>query len=153
MRIFSKKIILISTLFLLFSAALFMYLFNRDNYLLNKTVRLVSSRLIQFERLSYVRKEEYRFEFHEDNYFILNFNNRKKMWEIFAHHKYPHDIIPSIEDLEIVLSRGRIDHFKIKGKKINLKSYLILNFHRPKTPAKKKGIIFYKDGNRRVLGL
>jgi hypothetical protein len=126
--------------------------FDRTNYFLNKTIRLVSLRLIQFERLSLVRKEDYKIKFYEDHYDISFFNNRTKTWRLFASHEYPHDITPSIKDLEIVLTNGRISHFKIEGKEKKLKSFLILDFYVLKKP-KAKGIIFYKDGNWRALGL
>lgn len=153
MKIISEKKILILILSLIFIIVVFLFLFNRNNYFLNKTVRLISLRFTQFERLSFIRREDYRIEFHKNNYLIFSFNNRTKIWEEFAKHNYPLDIISSIEECEFVLSRGKISSIKINGKKINLKSYLILNFYRPKTPSKTKGIIFYKDGNWRVLGL
>ncbi|MDH5386423.1 MAG: hypothetical protein OEY18_17115, partial [Candidatus Aminicenantes bacterium] len=59
----SSKIIIISSLILLLVAVLFLFFFDRTNYFLNKTVRLVSLRLIQFERLSFIRKEDYKFKF------------------------------------------------------------------------------------------
>ena len=148
-----KKIIIISSLFLLIFSMLLLFCFDRTDYFLNKTIRLVSLRLIQFERLSLVRKEDYKFNFHEDHYDISFFNNRTETWSLFASHRYPHDITPSIKDLKIVLTNGRISHFEIDGKEKKLKSFLILNFYGLKMPSKGKGIIFYKDGNWRAFGL
>ncbi len=152
MSVLQKKILLISSLFLLVFSVLLLFHFDRTNYFLNKTIRLVSLRLIQFERLSFIRKEDYKFNFYNDHYDISFFNNRTKTWHLFASHPYSRNITPSIKDLEIVLTRGRINHFNIEGKDINLKSYLILNFYLTKMPSKEKGIIFYKDGNWRVFG-
>lgn len=152
MRALQKKIIIISSLFLLVFSVLFLFRFDITNYFLNKTIRLVSLRLIQFERLSFIRNEDYKFKFYNDHYDISFFNNRTQKWILFASHQYPSHIMPSIKDLEIFLTRGRINHFNIEGKEINLKSYLILNFYLTKMPSKEKGIIFYKDGNWRVFG-
>ncbi|KPJ69592.1 hypothetical protein AMJ44_03275 [candidate division WOR-1 bacterium DG_54_3] len=148
-----KKIIIVSSVFLLISSVLLLSCFNRTNYFLNKTIRLVSLRLIQFERLSIVRKEDYKFNFYEDHYDISFFNNRTKNWRLFASHTYPNDITPSIGDLEIILKNGRISHFEIEGEEKKLKSFLILNFFAHKISSKSKGIIFYKDGNWRAFGL
>lgn len=152
MRFLSRKTAFISGLVLLFFLILFLFLANRNNYLLNKAVRLVSLRLSQFEKISLLRRQDCKFEFKQDCYLVSFFSHQKKAWEIFARHRYPNDIIPSPEGLEIFLVRGRITSFKLKGKHIDLKSYLILNFHHPKMPAKKKGIIFYREGEWRVLG-
>ena len=152
MRALQKKTIIISSLFLLVFSILFLFRFDKTNYFLNKSIRFVSLRLIQFEHLSFIRKEDYKFHFYNDRYDISFFNNRTKRWHLFASHTYSHNITPSIKDLEIVLTRGRINHFNIEGKDINLKSYMILNFYLTKMPSKEKGIIFYKDGNWRVFG-
>jgi len=149
----SSKIIIISSLILLLVAVLFLFFFDRTNYFLNKTVRLVSLRLIQFERLSFIRKEDYKFKFSVDHYDIFSFSHRTNTWHLFACHRYPDNITPSIKDFEFVLTRGNINHFRIHGKEIDLKSYLILNFYPSQETEKGKGVIFYKDGNWRALGL
>lgn len=147
------KIIIILSLILLVLAVLFLFFFDRTNYFLNKTVRLVSLRLTQFERLSLIRKEDYKFKFAIDHYDIFSFHRRTNTWHLFARHRYPDNITPSIKDFEFVLTQGHVDHFRIQGKEIDLRSYLILNFNPSQETENGKGMIFYKDGNWRVLGL
>lgn len=152
MRSKQKKFFIISSLFLVVLSALLLLRFDRTNYILNKGIRFISLRLIQFEHLSFVRREDYKFRFLNDHYDISFFNNQTKRWHLFASHPYSHNITPAIKDLEIVLKRGRINRFFIEGQEKNVKSYLILNFYLSKKPSKDRGIIFYKDGNWKVIG-
>jgi hypothetical protein len=152
MRSKRKKTLILSCLPLIVLMVLFLFRFDRTSYILNKGIRYVSLRLIQFEHLSFVRREDYKFNFFSDHYDISFFNNRTKRWHSFASHPYSHNITPSIKDLEIVLTRGRINRFLIEGQETDVKSYLILNFHPTNKPSKDRGIIFYTDGNWRVFG-
>ena len=147
-----KKTTIISSLFFIVLLVLLLFRFDSTNYILNKGIRFVSLRLIQFEHLSLVRGEDYKFHFFMDHYDISFFNTQTKRWHLFASHTYSHNITPSIKNLEIVLKRGRINHFLIEGQETNVKSYLILNFYQAEKPSKEMGLIFYKDGNWRVFG-
>jgi hypothetical protein len=123
----------------------------RDDYFLNKCVRLVTTRMIQFERLSQIRKEDYLFEFNHDHYLILNFNPKKQAWEAFARHSYPGGLVASPQDFEIRFTQGGISSIKHKDKDIELRQYMVLNFFHPKNQDKKRGIVFYKDKSWRPL--
>ena len=152
MRSTKKKFFIISSLFLVVLSAFLLLRFDKTNYILNKGIRFVSLRLIQFEHLSFVRREDYKFHFLNDHYDVSFFNNRTKRWHLFASHSYSHNIKPAITDLEIVLTRGKISRFFIEGQEEIVKSYLILNFYLTENPSKDRGIIFYKNGNWRVFG-
>ena len=123
----------------------------REDYFLNKCVRLVTTRMIQFERLSRIRREEYKFEFSEDHYLISHFSAKKQTWEPFARHAYPGGLAASPAYFEIHFTRGEIGRIKHQGQEVKLNQYLVLNFFHPKNLDKKKGIIFYADRSWRPL--
>ena len=146
----SKKIV-ISLSIILFLGLILGLWQRRDDYFLNKCVRLITTRMIQFERLSQIRKEKYRFEFSADHYLISHFNPNSQAWEPFANHYYPGGLTATPTDVEIQFIQGKIGLIKHQGKETSLKSYMILNFFHPKNKDKTRGIIFLKDRSWRPL--
>lgn len=123
----------------------------RDDYFLNKCVRLVTTRMIQFERLSRIRREEYKFEFNQDHYLILHLSPNKQAWETFTRHKYPGGLSATLQNFEIHFAQGEISSIRHQDQEVKLGQYLVLSFFHPKHQDKKKGIIFHADRSWRPL--
>lgn len=136
---------------LLFAAVVLWFLLLRESYFLNRAVRQVSLRLSQFGRLSFIRNENYRFQFHRDGYIISVLPADTGHWEVFVRHKYPDRIKASLEDLEVVLEKEEIVSFILGGRKITSKPFIILHFFPKGKESIKRGMIFYQKGYWRVL--
>ena len=144
-----KTILLYSFIFLLcVSAALLVS--RREAYFLNKTVRLVSFRISQFEWLSYIRSEDYKIHFYPDRYII--YSSIENGWEVFTVHRYPGNMICTADGFYVILHRGRVVGRKIGNKIIRDNANAVIQFHPKDKVERRKGIIFQKKGKWRVLG-
>lgn len=127
------------------------FLVRREEYLLNRAVRLLCERIIQFEHLSMVRRETYKFTVHPRGYEVLLFQKDKGGWIVFDRHTYPSNIVSSAENLEIFLAGGGMEKCLVDGKALEENSFTILYFFHRKDPEKRKSMIFYERGGWRVL--
>jgi len=110
----------------------------------------VSFRISQFEWLSFVRPEDYKIHFRLDSYII--YSSCENGWEIFAVHQYPGNMICTAVGFDIILHRGRVVERKIGNKIIKNNTNAVIQFHPRNKLDRRKGIIFQKKGNWRVLG-
>ncbi len=121
-----------------------------ENYLLNKTVREISLRLVQIQRLSRTRQTDYKVVFCRDHYFIDYFDKDEESWKRHIISKYQDGVLSELDRFELTFSKGRSKDFRLKEQEGKIFKYVIINFYRPKSP-KKRAFIFYKDGDWKVL--
>ncbi len=146
-----KSIILtLSSILLVIAVAAVLFSARREAYFLNKTVRLVSFRVSQFEWLSFVQQKDYKILFHPDRY-VISFLERGE-WNKFAVHRYPGHMVCTADRFELFLHRGSVAGKKIGNKVIEDKANAVIQFHPKNKPDRRKGIIFQKKGKWHVLG-
>lgn len=121
-----------------------------ENYLLNKTVRQISLRLVQIRRLSRTRQIDYKIVFCREHYFIDYFDKDEESWERYIKSKYHNGVLSELDGVELIFSKGRFKDYRLKEQEGTIFKYVIINFYRPKSP-KKKAIIFYRTGDWKVL--
>lgn len=137
----------------LFSMFMVIFFFlSKDRYFLNRTVRNVDLRLLQFQKLSDKRNESFKFHFSSGSLLISNFHRDKEEWNVYLEYTFPGGITSELENFEVVFHDGELTSLTLgHGEKI-LQSYIILYFYPKERPGPKKGIIFYeKIGDWRVL--
>jgi hypothetical protein len=127
-----------------------MIAFFGENYLLNKTVRQISLRLVQIQRLSRTRQIDYKVVFCREHYFIDHFDKDEESWERYTKSKYHNGVLSELDGVELIFSKGRLKDYRLKEQDGKIFKYVIINFYRPKSP-KKKAIIFYRTGDWKVL--
>jgi len=137
----------------LFSVFVVVFFFlSRERFFLNRVVRNVDLRLLQFLKLSDKRNESFKFHFSSGSLTISNFHRDKEVWNVYLEYAFPGDIISELENFEVIFHDGELTSLTLgHGKKI-LQPYVILFFYPKERMAPKKGIIFYeKVGDWRVL--
>ncbi|MBN1274092.1 MAG: hypothetical protein JXB26_17650 [Candidatus Aminicenantes bacterium] len=150
MHISKRLLPVISTVLLILILAT-LFVFRKERYILNRAVRLFCERLIQFEHLSMVRQEKYRFDIQSGYYNIYLFEKEKGQWKIFDRFDLPSSVVFAASDLKILLSGGGVESCLVDGTALEPDSYVILTFRHQKKPGKRKSVIFYEKGNWRVL--
>lgn len=130
---------------------LFFFL-SKDRFFLNRTVRNVDLRLLQFQKLSAKRKEGFKFHFSSNSLLISNFHKDKEEWIPYLEYAFPGDITCDLENFEVIFIDGELTSLALgQGEKI-LQPYVILYFYPNERANPRKGIIFYeKAGDWRVL--
>lgn len=135
--------------FCLLFMATWLVVFNAD-YRLNRVVRLVSMRISQFERLSFIRNEPYRIVFSTKEYSVWNLT-REGDWVLFVKHTLPADIQTNAESLELYVSGGGVSSIRVNDKQKAKLSVMSLEFSLVDRKSKKRGLIFSGKGKWRVL--
>ena len=137
----------------LFSMFVVVFFFlSKDRYFLNRTVRNVDLRLLQFQKLSDKRNESFKFHFTTDVLTISNFHRDKEEWNVYLEYTFPGNIASELENFEVIFHDGELTRLTLGGGEKILQPYVILYFFPKERVAPKKGIIFYeKVGDWRVL--
>jgi hypothetical protein len=121
-----------------------------NNYPLNKTIREISLRLIQIQRLSRTRQIDYKVVFCKEHYIIDSFDKKEEKWKIYNTSKYRNGVLSEWDGLELIFSNGRLRDYRLIDQEEEILRYVIIHFYRPKS-TQKKAIIFYRKGNWKVL--
>jgi len=127
------------------------FIFLSNNYLLNRTVREISMRLVQIEILSSKTAVDYKVSFYKDHYEVKVYNNINDLWEIYTRDFYPKGIITDSLPVEFYFSRGRFREYQFKDRNRKTPKSMILYFSY-KGSEKKRALIFFKDNDWKVLG-
>lgn len=146
----SKKIRLATAFFVVIICVVLVFL-NRQNYQLNRTVRDISSRLDQITVFSRTRAVEYRVIFYKDFYVINVFDQATGQFTKFQECAYRTGVISESIGVELIFAGGRYQGYSLEKKRKKAPRYMVLNFHLTDS-GKRKGIIFYRGGDWRVLG-
>ena len=120
------------------------------NYPLNKTIREISLRLVQIQRLSRTRGIDYRVVFCKDHYIIDSFDKKEESWKRYHTSTYRNGVLSEWDGLELIFSKGRLKDYRLKDQEEKALKYVIINFYRPHS-RNKKGIIFYRKGDWKAL--
>ena len=126
------------------------YLLRLQEYRLNRTVRNVALRLVQVETLSRTTRADYRLVFWNNTCRVDVFDLSSNRWQPHADTSYSRGVLSRPLGLEVVFSQGRFKEYRQGEGKGKSPKYLIIEFYVAGT-EKKRGIIFYQDGNWRVL--
>ncbi len=121
------------------------------DYRLNRTVRNVALRLVQMETLSRTTRVDYRMVFWNNRCEVEYYDRDSNRWHPHAASAYHRGVVSDPAGLQIVFSGGRFKEYTLPGGRGRTPPYLILEFRIPGTP-KKRGVIFYSDGDWRILG-
>jgi hypothetical protein len=129
-----------------------LYLLRRKDYELNRTVRLISWRILQHEQLSRHRRDNYRFLFSEDHYTISSrVSGSLEDWREIASHLYGNSLRPSHPGLIIEIEKGAIASIGQEGWPGPPVLPLVLEFSRLQMPGgRRKGILFRQEGGWRL---
>lgn len=128
----------------------FLVLFLRKDYVLNRQIREIALKFVQLEVLSRTRGVDFKAIFLEDHYLIQVKDRSSGKWKDFSSAKFSGGILCRPHGIEFIFSRGAFREFKFVEKKQKTPRYVILDLYLPE-PSKKKGIIFYREGDWRVL--
>jgi hypothetical protein len=137
----------------LFSMFVVVFFFlSRERFFLNRVVRNVDMRLLQFQKLSDKRNESFKFHFSSGSLTISNFHRNREEWNVYLEYTFPGDIVSELENFEVIFHDGELTSLTLgPGEKI-LQPYVILYFYPKERVSPKKGIIFYVTvGDWRVL--
>jgi hypothetical protein len=126
------------------------YLLRLQEYRLNRTVRYVALRIVQVETLSRTTRVDYRLVFWNNTCRVDVFDRGTNRWKPYVDTAYSKGILSQPVGLEIVFSQGRFKEYRLGEGKGKPPKYFIVEFLVAGTD-KKRGIIFYQDGNWRVL--
>lgn len=152
MQLRAGKKIWIAILVLFLASVTWLYLLRREAYELNKNVRLVSWRIIQFGELARHRKLTYKIEFLKGRYKVLLLvSPAKDEWKEVASFAYENSLEPTIPGFTLVIQKGRIISYQWEGSQGKLRPAIVLGFFHPRNPSRQKGILFLEDGEWRTL--
>ncbi len=126
------------------------YLLRLQEYRLNRTVRNVALRLVQVETLSRTTRVDYRLVFWNNVCRVDVFDRSSNRWKPYSDTAYCKGVLSQPVGLEVIFSQGRFKEYRLGEGKGRSPKYLIIEFFVAGT-EKKRGIIFYQDGNWRVL--
>lgn len=145
----SLKIFIPAFLILLLTSFLFILQWN--HYLLNRTVRNVSLRIVQLEILSKRTSINYKIKFTENRYEVNIYNAIKNEWESYIQGTYPRGVTAAPFPLELYFSKGRLIKYQYKNRSSNIRKSVTIYFsHRD--VDERRAIIFYKNDSWKVLG-
>ncbi len=135
---------------LLMGIAALPYLTLRNTYALNRAVREITFRMVQLETLSRTTRTDYRIRFDTGIYSLASWEKDSETWQPYLSEGYYKGIECAAVDFDIVFSRGRFHEIRYRAGQRKPPRYLIVELFSPRT-QKKKGIIFYRDKDWRVL--
>jgi hypothetical protein len=128
-----------------------LYLLRQENYALNKNVRLVGWRILNYEQISRHRKISYRMNFSDNRYTVWSrAAGSAGRWKEIASHPYENTLRPTLSGLEIVIENGAIISFLHEDSGSLLEFPLALGFFQPQNPARRKALLFQKDGSWKI---
>ena len=121
------------------------------NYRLNRTVREISMRLVQIEILSRTTASDYKVEFSRDFYTVKVYNRSSEQWEKHIEGSYSSGVTTEPLEIEFYFARGRFIGYQFKNRERKLPRSVIIYFQKHNS-EKKKSIIFFRDGDWKVIG-
>lgn len=143
----SKKKIGLIVFSLLAVLIIGLYSLRRKDYELNKNIRLVSWRILQYEQISRHRRISYRMSFSDNRYTVCSrAAGSAERWKEIASYSYENSLRPTLPGFAIVIENGTIVSFQQEGIGSPLLFPRLLGFSLPANPARQKGILFHKDG-------
>jgi len=129
-----------------------LYFFRKETYALNKTVRLVSLRIFEYEELSRHRVFRYKIEFQRDYYKVyLLIPSPEKRWKEIVMIRYEDAVETSMSGFALEIDRGNIVSYDWPAGGRILRPSIVLRFFPAKNSSKQSGILFYKNGTWRAL--
>jgi hypothetical protein len=137
--------------FLVLLLASFLFILQWNQYLLNRTVRNISLRIVQLEILSKRTSINYKIKFAENRYEVKIYNTMKNEWETYVQETYLKGVTAAPFPLELYFSKGRLIKYQYKNFSSNIRKSVTIYFsHRD--VDERRAIIFYKNDNWKVLG-
>ena len=142
-----QRVLLVGAL----AAVIVIFFLRYQNFQLNRTVRNIALRLVQIEVLSRTTAVDYKVVFEFDGYSIKIFDREAETWNPYLAAKYPNRIRSRASEFEFVFSGGFFREYRRREGEGRGPKYIIIDIYLPGT-TKKRSLIFYRDGDWRVLG-
>ena len=133
------------------AAVIVIFFLRYQDFQLNRTVRNIALRLVQIEVLSRTTAVDYKVLFESEGYSIEIFDRETGAWKSYLAAKYPGGICSRASEFEFIFSRGLFREFRPREGEGRGPKYIIIDILLPET-TKKRSLIFYRDGDWRVLG-
>ena len=121
------------------------FLFLRDNFKLNRTVREAWLRMIQIETLSFTTTHDFRIVFLEDRALVDRRDGDTGHWIRLRESGYRGSVRNISGNTEFVFSRGKLSKFHQDHQTSPLVKYLNVDFAHPES-SKAKGLIVFSSG-------
>jgi hypothetical protein len=139
-------------LLLFFAFIALAYGLRKDNYLLNKNVRLIFLRIVKYKEYSLHRSLTYRLQFNRNDYRVTVREPRPNpSWRVVAVHPYEDSVEPENPGLILTIHRGKLVSYQFEDKIEILRSSVILYFCSRDKPSLRRGIMFNESGDWRAL--
>jgi hypothetical protein len=148
MRVVNIRILMIPLLLVIFLA---LVLFRHKDYRLNRTIRETTLCLTQISHLSRKTGSDFKAIFQERHLTINIFDKDLGNWKRYLEWPYKKGIICFPQGWEFFFSNGSFREYRSNSWPGKAPKYIIVQFQF-ESSSKKKGIIFYRDGNWRALG-
>lgn len=130
----------------------FAYGLRRDNYLLNKNVRLVFLRIVKYKEYSLHRGLTYRLQFNRDDYRVTVREPRPNpSWREVAVFPYQDSIKPEDPGFFLTIHGGKLVSYQFEDKRRIVRPSVIFYFYSSKKPSLRRGIMFSESGEWRAL--
>jgi hypothetical protein len=124
----------------------------KENYFLNKNVRLVFMRIVKYKEYSLHRGLTYRLQFNRDGYRVtVRSPGPNPSWREVAVFPYQDSIQPEDPGFILTIHRGKLVSYQYEDKRKILRSPVILSFHPRGKPSLRRGIMFGESGEWRAL--
>jgi hypothetical protein len=150
-KIFVRKAWIACLLFLLVVTG-GLYFLRRENYFLNKNVRLVCMRIFEYQELSFHRRLRYRIEFLQDRYRIyVLIPLPEETWKEVKEIRYEDGVETNLPGFAFEIQKGRIVSYQRREDWSSIRRPVVLGFFASKNPQKQSGILFHRDGTWRGL--
>lgn len=133
------------------AAVIVIFFLRHQDFQLNRTIRNIALRLVQIEVLSRTTAVDYKVLFESEGYSIEIFDREAGTWKPYLAAKYPRSIRSKASEFEFVFSRGFFREYLRREGEGRGPKYIIIDIYLPET-TKKRSLIFYRDGDWRVLG-
>ena len=122
-----------------------------DDYHLNRNVRNLSLKLVQVERLSQTTAVDYRVKFFERDFLIEAWDEETQSWESSFRGRYSRGVRCRTLGWEFRFSQGLFREYRFEGQQSRGPRYLVVEFYIEGNKSK-RSLIFYREGDWRVLG-
>jgi hypothetical protein len=124
---------------------LLVFLSQRGDYRLNRTVRECHLRLYQIEILSATMSRDFRMVFHEDRCIIDLRNNGDGDWSRYWESAYARRVRNISGTTELIFSRGTLAEYRRPGRTSPIQKYITVDFAHPGS-TRTPGLIFFASG-------
>jgi len=148
----AKRQVLIGAAFSVLVITGLIFLWRKDSYDLNRSVRQVCLRILVYEELSLHRGSRFRFDFQKNGFKIFALHRGEKSeWREVSAITHAPSIETSPAGFRLDFVQGRAEaSFLSEGRTIS-RFPLSLRFSSLRNPDRQKGIIFFEDGHWRPL--